>query len=116
MTVTLKPKCYVFVCVGCDRLALSERSDTLTCSGKCRVRAHRNGSIETLRKYAATWDVRPGSIQRAAAIRRLRPDLSKEIEAGRLTLDDTRAPVLKAFWSIVEAQSQSSRPLDESGA
>lgn len=102
--VTDRPKCYVFVCVGCNLLAMSERSDTLTCSTKCRVRAHRNGSLETLRTIARDADVRPGIIQQCAAVQRLRPDLAEQVRAGTLKLDDTRAPVLKAFWSIVEAQ------------
>ncbi len=34
--VTLKPKCYVYVRAGCGSLEISERSDALTCSGKCR--------------------------------------------------------------------------------
>jgi hypothetical protein len=31
MNVTDKPKCYVFVCIGCRKLAYSERSDAITC-------------------------------------------------------------------------------------
>jgi hypothetical protein len=57
--VTLNPKCYVFVCFGCDLLAISERSDALTCSTACRVRAHRTGRLKEVRSIAETWRTSP---------------------------------------------------------
>lgn len=94
----------MFVCVGCDLLADSGRSDTLSCSTACRVRAHRNGSLEALRGLARTHDVSSAAIQQARAIDRLRPDLAEQIRVGKLNLDDTRGEVWSAFVSVLARQ------------
>jgi hypothetical protein len=100
--VTLKPKCYVFVCAGCDGLSTSERSDALTCSGACRVRAHRNSQLKVTREQARSIRVPPALLQQCAAIERLRPDLAQEIAAGRLDAEDTRADVYRAYLENLE--------------
>ena len=71
--VTLKPKCYVFMCAGCGLLFPPERSDALTCSTRCRVRAYRNGNRRRLRATARLGDVPPGMLLQAEAIERLCP-------------------------------------------
>jgi len=103
--VTLKPKCYIFVCVGCGLLACSGRSDRLTCSPRCRVRAHRNGSLKRLRDLAAlpTFDIEPASIQQAAAVEQLRPDLAEKLKLGQMELQDTRKEMWSAFWTLLES-------------
>lgn len=99
--VTLERNCYIYVCAGCDLLNESERSDTMTCSGQCRVRAHRNGSLKTLRDIAKASDIKPASILHAMAISRLRPDLEKLVMAGTMTIADTMPELRKEFWSLV---------------
>jgi hypothetical protein len=99
--VTDRPKCYVFVCVGCNLLAMSERSDTLTCSTKCRVRAHRNGSLERLRVLARAWDITPALIVQSQAIRCLRPDVADMCRAGTLTIREAQALIWPTFWDLL---------------
>ncbi len=101
--VTLSFKCYVYVCVGCNLMASSERSDVLTCCTRCRVRAHRNGSMKALRELAARpmFRVHPATIQQCAAVQRLRPDLADKLLAGTVELDDIRDEISSAFWSLV---------------
>jgi hypothetical protein len=101
--VTLKPKCYVFVCAGCDLLDVSERSDKLTCSPACRVRAHRSGRFNVIRETAKSQEIPPALILQSIAIERLRPDLAHEIHIGRLNNDDVRADVYRAFIERVFA-------------
>lgn len=93
--VTVNDKCYV--CVGCGLLALTQRSDTLTCSPACRVRLHRHPElIAELKADAERYDVSVASILQAAAIDRLRPDLGDEILAGRRTIADVQGEVVHA--------------------
>jgi len=99
--VTLDAKCYVFVCAGCNLLAQSDRSDALTCSPACRVRAHRNGELKRLRSSATALDIRPALIQRAKAVTRLQPDLEGRIRAGELSLDDVRPQMARAFGELL---------------
>jgi hypothetical protein len=103
VSVTLKPKCYVYVCAGCGLLASSERSDALTCSGACRVRAHRNGELNRVREIARQWEITASSILQSKALSLLRPDLENEIMAGRLTLEDARGDVYRAFIELLLA-------------
>ena len=102
-SVTLKPKCYVSVCVGCDGLFKAERSDALTCCTACRVRAHRNGSLKRLRELAAApmFRVHPGGIQQAKAVQLLLPDAGADILSGKRTFDELRPEVMAAFWNVV---------------
>ena len=97
--VTLRRKCYVSVCLGCDGLFTTARADTLTCSPACRVRVHRHPeALASLRTTAKRLDITAASILRAAAIDRVRPDLVAAIRAGSLTLDDAQPEVWRAFW------------------
>ncbi len=105
--VTHKTKCYVFVCAGCHLLADSDRSDTLTCSPKCRVKAHRNGWLKTLRGIAAISHVHPSMILQAKAIRALRPDLQPQILAGTLTIEDAQPEIADAFWKLLKNHLES---------
>jgi hypothetical protein len=101
--VTDKPKRYsIYVCAGCRCVAESERSDTLTCSAACRVRAHRNGSLKELHAIARSMDVRPGAILRAEAIQALRPDLDVQLVSGRLTIDEAQPQVRLAFLELLK--------------
>lgn len=108
--VTLRRKRYtgprVFVCAGCNLLAIAERSDQTTCSTACRVRAHRNGKLELLREQAVQFalvDTTTGKPQvslqlQAQAIYRLLPDLSQEIAAGTLTIAQAQPAAVREFW------------------
>jgi hypothetical protein len=103
-SVTLKPKCYVknvFVCAGCGRLNASERSDALTCSTACRVRAHRSGILKVIRALGGPDNIPPPDvILRANAVKRLRPDLADQIVAGTRTIDDVKTEVYSAFIKL----------------
>ena len=99
--VTLKPKCYVYVCAGCGLFFPPGRSDALTCSGACRVKAHRNGALRCLRQLAASADVPPGMLLQARAIERLCPHLVPEVMSGRIKIEDTRAEVWTTWWGGV---------------
>lgn len=114
--VTHKVKCYIFVCCGCDLLNVSSRNDALTCSTACRVRAHRNGYIKMLRKLAIDYELvddnnraLPALIKQAEAIKRLRPDLSADIDAGTLTIKQAQSEMYRSFmelvWQQVEAEA-----------
>jgi hypothetical protein len=102
--VTFKPKCYVFVCVGCGLLAESERSDAVTCSPACRVRAHRSGQLKRLREAADAMDITVALIQQSAAIKELAPDMDNELFSGRRRkIDlDVRKAVWAAFWERLQ--------------
>ena len=117
--VTHKTKCYIFVCCGCDLLATSIRSDALTCSTACRVRAHRNGSIKRLRELATMVGLvdddnrpLPASLKQGEAIKRLRPDLFQRLEDNTLSIRQAQPEVVRAFWDAaklqIESESQSS--------
>ena len=109
--VTLKVKCYIFVCCGCDDLSGSSRNDALTCSTACRVRAHRSGSIKILRKLAHDLGLcnddgkpLPALIKQTEAIERLRPDLSAGIKAGTLTIKQAQIEMYRSFLELVLQQ------------
>jgi hypothetical protein len=75
--VTFKPKCYVYRCIACDDFFDTNRSDALTCSPACRVRAH------------------------------LCPHLVPLIAGGKLTLKEARGEVWQTYkallWKAVDA-------------
>jgi hypothetical protein len=104
-------KCYIFVCAGCDLLAPSERSDALTCSLVCRVRAHRSGALKRQRALATALDIPPAMLGQAAAVRRLRPDLADQVQAGTIKLKDAMNEAEVAFskLAIVEAEIRAGR-------
>lgn len=98
MNETYSKKCYVMTCCGCNLMFESERKDQLTCSGSCRVKAHRNGSLKTLRKIAKSFDLEPSQILQAKAIDTL--GFRDLVMSGDLKLDgDPR--VSKAFAKLV---------------
>lgn len=89
-------KRHVFICLGCDRLAYSTRSDAITCSTACRVRVHRTGEAKALRKAL------DGSLSRERqleAVRLLRPDLADRIMAGKIKLDAVQDEIARIFAS-----------------
>lgn len=93
----------VFVCVGCDRLACSDRSHAITCSPACRVRVHRHpDALRRLEALAAPVHITVMDIQDADAVRRLRPDLGARIASGEVEIDDVRQEVWRAFWELLQ--------------
>ena len=114
MTVTLKANRnweWVFVCVGCDLLSCSERSDKLTCSPACRVRAHRKGKIKQLNdlvRQVGFVDARTGKPLTAMAlqeeaVRRLCPNLLGQIDSMQITLHQAMPEVYREFVKLVRA-------------
>jgi hypothetical protein len=99
--VTLTSKCYAYVCIGCGALDQSERSDKLTCSTACRVRAHRNGELRHLRELASSLKILPASILQARAIEQLCPDTVQQIRNGRLTLEEAQPAANHAFLQLL---------------
>ena len=100
-TVTLKPKCYVFVCAGCDLLEQSQRNDALTCSPACRVRAHRSGVLRKLRDTAKSIHVPPAMLLQAAAIKRLSPETAAAVASGAIELDEAQRRIWPIFWDLL---------------
>jgi hypothetical protein len=88
---------WTYVCVGCNGLAQSERSHTITCSDVCRIRAHRNGSAKALRALAAGCKIAPAQIQQASALLQIRPDLEAAVIAGTLEIEDAQPEVNRTF-------------------
>ncbi|ABE63622.1 hypothetical protein Nham_2854 [Nitrobacter hamburgensis X14] len=86
--VTFSSKCYIVVCAGCDSFFESERSNQLTCSPACRVKAHRNAAITRLRVFADALDVSVAAMQQAEAIRRLRSDLANRVLNRSIEFND----------------------------
>ena len=99
---------YVFVCAGCGSFGMSERSDALTCTNACRMRAMRNGNLKRLRAEAKANHIFLANISQAEAIRLLCPGLEEEIMAGkhrpkdpRVTWsEETREKVWRAFLKV----------------
>lgn len=107
--VTVKRKRYtcprVFVCVGCDLLTHSERAHTITCSGSCRVRVHREPArLRKLEALAVASEINVQMILDSMAQQRLRPDLSDRIVSGESGIDDIRQDVWQAYVDLWEKQ------------
>lgn len=89
-------KTQVFVCVACDAIAFSNRPQSITCSGRCRVRLCRRPDLA--RRMRDIERIDPDitlCIQaRLRAIERLRPGLI--VVAARQTTDWGRS--LVAAW------------------
>lgn len=102
-------KRYIYTCAGCGLISESGRSDTLTCSPACRVRAHRSGRLKELRALAKTLaltDARTGKLKvapmlQAAAIQKLRPDLADQLQQGTLTIFQAMPEVCEAYDKLV---------------
>ena len=99
--VTFKPKCYVFVCLGCGLLADSKRSDAITCSGACRVRVHRNGRDKRWLEQCERLDITPAMCGHVEAIQLLAPDMAAELRSGKRRKIDSevRQVVWAAYWA-----------------
>lgn len=93
----------VFVCIGCDGLACSARSHTITCSPACRVRIHRHpDELRRLEALAASTGTTVMDLQDAAAMQRLRPVLTARVASGEVEMDDARPDVWAAFWELLQ--------------
>jgi hypothetical protein len=92
---------YIYVCAGCGLLDAATRRDQMTCSGACRVRAHRSGELRRLREDAKEGEIRPAGILQAAAVARLAPELGDRIMQGELSLDEAQRLMLPAFRALV---------------
>jgi hypothetical protein len=93
----------VFVCIGCDLLACSDRAHAVTCSPACRVRVHRHPErLRRMEAEASACHINVPAILDATALRRLRPDLGQCVMAGTMEIDDTRADVWRAFYELLE--------------
>lgn len=103
MAVTFSSKRYISICASCRLLFDSTRRDRLTCSGACRIRAHRNGDIEPFKaaaKYAGSG-VEVFHVLQAQAIAMLCPELVPSIQDGSLTLDEAQKDAALAFDRLV---------------
>lgn len=105
---------WVFVCAGCGLLASSKRSDAMTCSTACRVRAHRSGRIKELHgicqmfalKDERTGKPKPEGILHASAITELCPELADQILAGHLTNYQAMPETYSAFLKLAMEQAR----------
>lgn len=84
-------------CPCCETLYEASRRDQLTCSPACRVRAHRTGSLDELRRIAKTLHIHPALILRAHAVEMLRPDLAQRMAAGEVDHEDILDELEAAF-------------------
>jgi hypothetical protein len=92
----------VFVCGGCDGLALSVRKDQTCCSSRCRVRFNRNRArVDDLKRSAAESSITVASILQGAAIHSLCPELGDRILAGTLSWDAAMATAAGALIALV---------------
>jgi hypothetical protein len=96
---------YVYVCAGCGLLDVAERRDQLTCSGACRVRAHRSGDLRRLRADAKRMEVRPAGVLQAMAVDMLAPELASRIMGGELNLDEAQRLVRPTFLALAKAEA-----------
>jgi hypothetical protein len=99
--VTPMGKRYIHVCAGCECLFLAGRSDALTCSGACRVKAHRTGALAEVKASAKRFHINPGCILRARALSELCPDLEDVVMTGDKSLDDLTPEIMAAFTERV---------------
>jgi hypothetical protein len=91
-------KLYVLCCGVCGELFDTVRKHTLTCSGACRVRAHRGDAhLAAVRAAAKTYDVHPSGILMAEAIGKLCPHLEPRIADGSLKIEDCQDEVHRAY-------------------
>ena len=110
---------YVYVCIGCGCLDELDRSDRLTCSPACRVRAHRNGSLKELRAAAAEDDLRPAAFLHARAMKTLLPDRKQEMldrmekqtvrDRAKGSLFKDQPDIRKAFYDLLFADDEALR-------
>ncbi|WP_155927141.1 hypothetical protein [Mesorhizobium sp. L2C085B000] len=99
--VTYSSKCYVTVCVGCDDMFQTSRRDQMTCTGACRVRAHRNGSMTRRKAVCAITKAEPVTLGWAMALSRLCPHLEPAMLAGELEFEDIMPDLNRAFVARV---------------
>jgi hypothetical protein len=107
---------YVYECAGCNHLGTSERSDCLTCSPACRVRAHRSGALKKIRSDAAQCRKTPALLQHAKAMKKLLPDRYDEMVYGKMgevtpeelargrSFFNNQPDILKAFYDLLDKE------------
>jgi hypothetical protein len=105
MDETYSRKRYVTICAGCQGVFACRRKDQVTCSPKCRVNAHRSGEMKRLQRFADSFEVTVSSMQRAAAVRALRPDLADQIFARKMTEEEAGPAVLEAYRRLLLGQA-----------
>lgn len=95
----------IYTCVACGELFEPTRIDALSCSATCRVRAHRNGSADALRRLAAAYKIPPHLIREADALNRLVPSAAARVRSGELELKQARPLVRKAYLELLFAEA-----------
>jgi len=88
---------YIYKCLGCGLLDAVERRGVLTCSTACRVRAHRNGTAEALRKLARDFKIPPELILQCEAAVALSADIARRLHAGLVEMDDVQPEMCRLF-------------------
>ena len=99
--VTFRRKRYILVCPVCNLLFEANRRDQITCSGACRVWAHRNGKLATIKALTRAHRVTLTDLAMLKALKRLCPELDPRIRDGSLELDAAQHEVGKAFDKLV---------------
>ncbi|AWC25475.1 hypothetical protein CO731_04972 [Aminobacter sp. MSH1] len=97
-SVTDEPNRYIIsYCPMCETVYEASRRDQLTCSPACRVKAHRTGRLDELKRVAKFLDIHPSLALRAQATEILRPDLGRKIAAGEIDYDDILSEMDAAY-------------------
>lgn len=93
---------YIYVCAGCDLLNEFERSDCMTCSPACRVRAHRSGELKRLRALALQLRIpNPAMLLHTKALQQL---LSEDRQAELFRRMGKQTPRQEAKGSFYKDQ------------
>jgi hypothetical protein len=114
--VTFSTKRYILVCPVCGLLFDATRRDQITCSGACRVWAHRNGKLADIRAVAKSIGVTLSDLAMTKALRRLCPELQPRIRDGSLELDAAQQEVGKAFDKLVIEEMFAASAVQEDAA
>jgi hypothetical protein len=97
-SVTDEPNRYIIsYCPCCETVYEASRRDQLTCSPACRVKAHRTGRLNELKRVSKFLDIHPSLALRSQAVEILRPDLAQRIAAGEIDHDDIGPEMEAAF-------------------
>lgn len=104
--VAEKVKRHIILCPGCGCIEEVRRSDTLTCSPACRVRAHRSGAAAKVRDLAREAHVPPSLIVRAQALEAMRDDQGELIKQARrcdvdIHDDNTKYQIHRALCALL---------------
>jgi hypothetical protein len=109
---------FVFKCLGCGCLDIG-RHNQVTCSGKCRVRWHRNprrAEIEAIMKSPAVGAdiITKAHMDAADELGFGKAILSGELNPYKTALNgrkiESAQPIRAAFWNLVWQQSKKEMP------